>query len=275
MGIRIVNNDCLNIIDSGDVLPQSINLIVTSPPYANRRKKNYGGIDPDEYVSWFLPRAKVLQECLAFDGSFILNIKENVVSGERHTYVIDLILALREQGWLWTEEYIWHKKNSYPGKWPNRFRDAWERCLHFTLNKNFKMIQESVMVPASDNTKKRVSNLSGNDFRRFESQTNSGFGKKIQNWVGRDMVYPDNVLYVSAETRNKTHSAVFPRELPKWFIKLFTEEGDMVLDPFAGSGTTLVVCEELNRNGIGVEVSSDYCELIYRRLNENGREFRE
>jgi site-specific DNA-methyltransferase (adenine-specific) len=64
-------------------------------------------------------------------GTFILNIKEKVVNGERSTYAIELILAMKKQGWLWTEELIWHKKNCYPGKWPNRFRDAWERLLQF------------------------------------------------------------------------------------------------------------------------------------------------
>ena len=76
----------------------------------------------------------------------MLNIKERVVEAERHTYVIELILRMKEQGWFWTEEYISHKKNCYPGKWSNRFRDAWERLLHFTKNTKFRMYQDSVMV---------------------------------------------------------------------------------------------------------------------------------
>ena len=103
--------------------PESVNLIVTSPPYADQRSKTYGGISPDNYVAWFLPITEQLLRVLKPDGSFVLNIKERVVDGERHTYVLELILAMRKQGWLWTEEYCWHKKNSYPGKWPNRFRD--------------------------------------------------------------------------------------------------------------------------------------------------------
>jgi hypothetical protein len=122
--------------DCRAILPQfadeSIDLIVTSPPYADQRAHTYGGVSPDEYVDWFLPISAELQRVLKPDSSFILNIKERVVKGERHTYVIDLILAMRKQGWLWTEEYCWHKKNSYPGKWPNRFRDAWGKvsALH-------------------------------------------------------------------------------------------------------------------------------------------------
>ncbi|MDO8094533.1 MAG: DNA methyltransferase [Candidatus Brocadiales bacterium] len=120
--------------DVKEVLPtipdNCINLIVTSPPYADCKKKSYGGIHPDKYVEWFLPISKELKRALKPDGSFILNIKEKAVNGERHTYVIELILEMRKQGWLWTEEYIWHKKNCYPGKWPNRFRDAWERDIN-------------------------------------------------------------------------------------------------------------------------------------------------
>jgi len=125
----------------------SVDLIVTSPPYADQRKQTYGGIDPDNYVEWFLPISEQLLRVLKPSGTFILNIKEKVVNGERSTYVIELILRMRKQGWLWTEEFIWHKKNSYPGKWPNRFRDAWERILQFNKNRKFNMYQDEVMVP--------------------------------------------------------------------------------------------------------------------------------
>jgi site-specific DNA-methyltransferase (adenine-specific) len=106
--------------DSKEILkkyPENfIDLIVTSPPYADRRKNTYGGIDPDHYVEWFLPLSEQLLRILKPTGTFILNIKEKAENGERHTYVLELILALRKQGWLWTEEFIWHKKNCYPGK---------------------------------------------------------------------------------------------------------------------------------------------------------------
>src|SRR3989338_8562316 len=113
----------------------SVDLIITSPPYADQRKNTYGGISPEKYVEWFLPISEEMLRVLKPSGTFILNIKEKVVSGERHIYVLELILALRKQGWFWTEEFIWHKKNSFPGKWPNRFRDAWERLLQFNKTK--------------------------------------------------------------------------------------------------------------------------------------------
>ena len=114
----------------------SVDLIFTSPPYADQRKSTYGGIHPDKYVDWFLPISEELFRVLKPSGTFVLNIKEKVVKGERSTYVIELILGMKKQGWLWTEEFIWHKKNAFPGKWSNRFRDSWERLLQFNKDKN-------------------------------------------------------------------------------------------------------------------------------------------
>ena len=261
---NIIYGDCAEQLKK---LPDdSVDLIVTSPPYADQRKNTYGGIDVDHYVEWFLPITKELLRVLKPTGTFILNIKEKVQNGERSTYVIELILEMRKQGWLWTEEFIWHKKNCYPGKWPNRFRDAWERLLQFNKTKQFNMYQEAVMVPTGDWAKSRLRNLSETDKTRDNSKVGSGFGKNISNWEGRDMAYPTNVLHLATECGNKNHSAAFPEALPEWFIKLFTKEGDMVLDPFAGSGTTLVVAPRMHRNSIGIEIKMDYYQQIKERL---------
>jgi len=222
--IDLLCGDCRELLK--EIPDNSVDLIVTSPPYADQRKSTYGGIHPDKYVEWFLPISAELLRVLKPTGTFILNIKERVVKGERHTYVLELIMKMREQGWLWTEEFIWHKKNSYPGKWPNRFRDAWERLLQFNKTRKFHMYQEAVMVPIGSWAQKRLKNLSSVDRVRDESRAGSGFGKRVANWVGRDKVYPTNVLHMATETRNRNHSAVFPEELPAWFIKLFTQEGD-------------------------------------------------
>ncbi|MGH8123133.1 MAG: DNA-methyltransferase [Rudaea sp.] len=260
---------CGDAVDVLETLPEaSVNLIVTSPPYADQRKNTYGGISPDRYVNWFRPISAELKRVLASDGSFILNIKERVVDGERHTYVLELILALREQGWRWTDEYMWHKKNCYPGRWPNRFRDAWERCLHFTKQKQFKMYQDAVRVPTGDWAKSRLRKLSETDRSRDESRVGSGFGKKIENWIGRDLAYPTNVLHLATECGNKNHSAAFPQALPDWFIRLFTQTGDVVLDPFMGSGTTLRAAMELERKAIGIDISRDYFEQVQALLHQ-------
>ncbi len=244
----------------------SVDLIVTSPPYADQRKNTYGGIHPDKYVEWFLPISKELLRVLKPTGTFILNIKEKVVEGERSTYVMELILEMKKQGWLWTEEFIWHKKNCYPGKWSNRFRDAWERLLQFNKERKFHMYQEEVMVPMGDWAKARLKNLSTTDKIRDNSKVGSGFGKNISNWLTRDKAFPTNVLHLATECSNKNHSAAFPEELPEWFIKLFTKENDTVLDPFMGSGTTLVVANRMRRHSIGIEIIPEYYNLVKEQL---------
>jgi site-specific DNA-methyltransferase (adenine-specific) len=244
----------------------SVELIVTSPPYADQRKSTYGGIHPNKYVEWFLPISEQLLRVLKPTGTFVLNIKEKVVEGERSTYVMELILEMRKQGWHWTEEFIWHKKNSYPGKWPNRFRDSWERLLQFNKQKHFNMYQEEVMVPMGDWAKSRLKNLSDTDKIRDKSKVGSGFGKNISNWLERDKAYPTNVLHLATECNNKNHSAAFPEELPEWFIKLFTQENDTVLDPFMGSGTTLTVANRMRRHSIGIDVVPEYYEMVRQQL---------
>ncbi|HOJ02876.1 MAG TPA: site-specific DNA-methyltransferase [Bacteroidota bacterium] len=259
--------DCREVLKGIEC--NSVDLVVTSPPYADQRRNTYGGIHPDQYVEWFLPTSEELLRVLKPTGTFILNIKEKVVAGERSTYVMELILAMRKQGWLWTEEFIWHKKNCYPGKWPNRFRDAWERLLQFNKDKKFSMYQEAVMVPMGDWAKSRLKNLSDTDKIRDNSRVGSGFGKNISNWLERTMAYPSNVLHLATECGNKNHSAAFPEELPEWFMRLFTKEGDTVLDPFMGSGTTVVVGSRMGRKSIGIEIVPEYYALVEKQLKLN------
>ena len=257
--------DCEDVLKN--ISDNSVDLIFTSPPYADQRKKTYGGIHPDDYVEWFLPKTEQMLRVLKPTGTFVLNIKEKVVNGERSTYIMELILAMRKQGWLWTEEFIWHKKNCYPGKWPNRFRDAWERLLQFNKDKKFNMYQETVMVPIGNWAKTRLKNLSETDRTRDESKVGSGFGKNISNWLARDMAYPTNVVHLATECNNKNHSAAFPEGLPEWFMKLFTQVGDTVLDPFMGSGTTNIVADRMRRNSIGIEIISEYHEMVKSKIS--------
>jgi len=279
----IYKGDCVKRLLNDSRFPQnSIDLIFTSPPYANRRKSSYGGIHPDKYVEWFLPISEQLWRVLKPTGSLVLNIKEHVKNGERQTYVLELILALRKQGWLWTEEYCWYKKNSYPGKWPNRFRDNWERCLHFTKEKKFKMYQDAVKVPIGDWAKKRFRSMTEKDFIRSVSRTDSKFGRNVSNWLNKRKVYPHNVLvfekehyleprtliYFATECSNRNHSAVFPIELPSWFIKLFTKKGDVVLDPFVGVGTSAMAAKLLGRRYIGIEILDEYVKEAKANIKE-------
>lgn len=267
MDIRVLHGDCVELLLAQP--EQSVDLIFTSPPYADSRNHTYGGTHPDHYVEWFLPISAQLLRVLKPSGTFVLNIKERVVKGERHTYVMELILAMRRQGWLWTEELIWHKKNSYPGKWPNRFRDSWERLLQFNKSRRFFMDQDAVRVPMGDWAQSRLRNLSQTDQARDPSRVGSGFGKNVSNWVGRELAYPTNVLHMATETGNRGHSAAFPSTLPEWFIKLFTEPEGLVLDPFLGSGTTLRAAQKLGRRGLGMEIKPEYVALALAELEKS------
>lgn len=129
------------------------------------------------------------------------------------------------------------------------------------------MYQEEVMVPMGEWANARLKNLSETDKIRDNSKVGSGFGKNISNWLDRDKAYPTNVLHLATECNNKNHSAAFPEELPEWFIKLFTKENDTVLDPFMGSGTTLIVANRMKRNSIGIDIVPEYCEMVKKQLN--------
>ena len=267
---KILLGDSQEVLKTLDA--SSIDLIITSPPYADRRKNTYGGIAPEQYVDWFLPISEQLLRVLKPTGTFILNIKEKSDNGERSVYVLELILALRNQGWLWTEEFIWHKKNCYPGKWPNRFRDAWERLLQFNKTKKFNMYQEMVMVPIGDWANGRLKHLSETDKMRDNSKSGSGFGKNISNWINRNMVYPTKVLQFATVCNNRNHSATFPEELPEWFIHLFTKKYDWVLDPFLGSGTTVEVAQRMERHSIGIEIMPEYVEMAKAKINTSEKQ---
>ena len=249
---RDVMSDMARHMGEGEVA-----LIMTSPPYADKRRHTYGGPTPTQYVPWWLERSCLMHRILSDTGSLVVNIKEHVVKGERSTYVLELILAMRRQGWLWTDEYVWHKTTASPGKWPNRFRDCWERLLHFTKQRKFAMYQEAVMVPMGAWAQKRLARLGENDLFRHESASGSGVGRHMAAWRERTMAYPGNVLHGSPVAHNTGHSAAYPEWLPEWFIRLFTVKGDVVLDPFSGSHTTVRVAQRMGRRAFGIEKSLD------------------
>jgi DNA modification methylase len=278
---QIINADCLVRLKKMD--GDCIDLIVTSPPYAGKRGDDYDTQPISGYNEWFLPISSELLRVLKPTGSFVLNIKEPAVNGERSTYIIELILDMKQQGWIWTEEYIWRKTTSFPGHWNNRFRDGWERCLHFTKGKKFTMNQDAVKIPIGDwadsrfkkknakgkLVKKPKEELSKDDRKRRRSKSGSGLEREVGNWYDRDKVNPDNVLEFAPVVNNqKEHSATFPDKLPEWFIKLFTNPGDLVLDPFVGSGTTAFVAKKLGRYYIGIEKNKAYAKQTTKKLNE-------
>ena len=242
----------------------SVDLVVTSPPYAERRKDCYGGIAEDEYPEWITGIAKEIHRVLKDTGSFVLNIKENVVNGERSTYVIKTVLALSEF-FRWTDTYIWMKPNPFPTGSRKRLKDGFEYCFWFTKTRNYKFYPENVLVPSI------CKNLEQEKRRKNKGEHNTKNGSRMNMScrTANDMVRPSNVLTIPVGAIHSEHPATFPAALPEFFIKSMTDEGDVVLDPFAGSGTSLAVAQQNDRQWIGFDIIPRYVELCRERVSED------
>jgi len=264
-------------------------LIVTSPPYADARRKHYEGVHPDEYVQWFLTFHEPFFNALKPSGSLVLNIKDKVVGGVRHRYVWHTIEALCERGWFAIDDYLWHKTNPMPGYWPTRLRDGWEYCFHLAKSTRPYFNPDGVRKPIGEWVESRLNKLGQNDLSRHNSVNESGFGRDISKWVGKETVLPSNVLSSDAPSeeefipsahvpsnvisralvgKNKGHPAVFPVDLPLFFIKLLCPENGLVIDPFGGSGTTGIASLSLGRDCVLIDKNSQYCDEAVRRLCE-------
>ena len=249
-------------------LKNKVDLIVTSPPYADARKNHYDSIHPDEFAAWFLTFHKAFYDALKPNGSLIINIKDKVVDGQRHRYVWQAIEKLTSAGWFAIDDYIWHKTNPMPGFWPTRLRDGWEYCFHLSKSKKPYFDSNAVKKPIGDWKSSRLANLSETDLSRHNSKNKSGFGRDISRWVNKDLVLPANVLSIPLVGKDKGHPAVFPVDLPRFFIKLLSPEGGLILDPFAGSGTTAVAAISEGRNCVLIDNNSKYYEVAMTRVKE-------
>ena len=257
----LFNKVDIKLADAFDFLAaqesNSIDLIFTSPPYAERRKNHYGGISPKLYVKWWMPIADQMLRTLKPTGSLILNIKEHSEGGIRHPYVYKLVLAMIEQaGWQWLDELVWNKTNAVPFTFPTKLRDAWERLYHFAPTTNIKFRPDAIRVPPAASTIHRYTNATEQDKIKRPSATGSGFNIKIPPLeVLEKGIIPPNVITGGVIGKDVGHPAAMPPYLPDFFIKLLTDEGDLVCDPFAGTGTTLKSALRLGRDAIGCDIN--------------------
>lgn len=264
----ILADDCRKALsDFGD----SVDLIVTSPPYADARKGHYDSIHPDDFSEWFRTFHEPFWKALKTSGSLIINIKDKIVDGVRHRYVWRTIELLSSLGWQCIDDYIWHKTNPMPGFWPTRLRDGWEYCFHLSKTKHPFINQNAVRIPIGDWVKVRLANPGQRDLARHNSENNSGFGRDLSKWIGQDTVLPTNVIAAALVGKNKGHPAVFPPSLPAFFIKLLCPTEGLVVDPFAGSGTTGIAALQLGRDCVLIDNNVLYCETAYRNLIEHNR----
>jgi site-specific DNA-methyltransferase (cytosine-N4-specific) len=258
----------------------AVDLIITSPPYAGKRAKDYNTIGPDEYVKWFMPFASEMKRVIKPDGSFVLNIKEKIIDGQHHPYVFDLVKEIQKSGWRWNETFIWKKENPYPIKPVKRFKDSFEYVFHFTKSPDFKFFPETVMVDSRGDTCARYQRSVNTAQKRgltdfIEKDRHDYYRRNVKRLVnqckdGKVKVFPGNVLTFnigSNRSVNGVHNpAMFPKKLPSFFIDVFTKPGDIVLDPFAGGGTTNVAAKEKCRKTIGFDLKPEYVKMANERL---------
>lgn len=247
---------------------EQVDLIVTSPPYADARHKHYDSVHPDDYADWFLSFHEPFYKALKPTGSLVINIKDKVVDGVRHRFVWRTIEALCDRGWFSIEDYLWHKPNPMPGHWPTRLRDGWEYCFHLAKSKRPYFNADAVRQPVGNWAESRLKKLGNNDLSRHNSVNDSGFGRDISKWVGKETVLPSNVLSLPLVGKNKGHPAVFPVGLPLFFIKLLSPEDGLVVDPFAGSGTTGIAALSTGRRSVLIDNNPLYYEEAIKRITD-------
>ena len=259
--------------DSREVLKAyegQLDLIVTSPPYADARRSHYDSVHPDDFAAWFMTFHEPFWNALKPSGSLVVNIKDKVVDGVRHRYVWHTVEALAEAGWYCIEDYVWHKTNPMPGYWPTRLRDGWEYCFHLAKSKRPYMNQDAVRRPVGEWVESRLAKLGENDRSRQNSANASGFGRDLSRWVDKQTVLPSNVLSLALVGKNKGHPAVFPVDLPLFFIRLLCPEGGLVCDPFGGSGTTGLAALAAGRRSLLIDNNEQYYQAAVKRLREEG-----
>ena len=259
------------------------------PPYADARRNHYDSVHPDHFKDWFLTFHNSFYEALKPTGSLVINIKDKVVDGVRHRYVWQTIEALADHGWFCIDDYLWRKTNPMPGFWPNRLRDGWEYCFHLAKAKQPYMNQDAVRIPVGEWVNARLAKLGTNDLVRHNSANQSGFGRDLSRWVGKQTVLPANDIGETSDTscptcnqsilpanvisaalvgKNKGHPAVFPVDLPAFFIKLFCPPEGLVCDPFGGSGTTGIASVVLGRKCLLIDNNLSYCQIAANRIRK-------
>jgi DNA modification methylase len=261
---RLICGDCRDSATVARLLDGAkANIAITSPPYAQQREydpaSGFRPVPADRYAGWFRAIAENVATVLAPDGSYFLNIKEHSEDGERSLYVKDLVLAhKREWGWRFVDEFCWRNTaNGVPGKWPNRLKNAWEPVFHFSRSKAIKFRPKNAGHESDDVVVYATGNPS--------ASSGSGLlGCGADKTAG--IAWPSNVIEVKAEGGQGSHAAPFPRALVEFFLKAFSDPGDIAFDPFMGSGTTMAAAHVLGRAGYGCEISPAYCDVSLRRM---------
>lgn len=258
--LKVENIDCLKGLKLlGD---NSVDLVFTSPPYAEQRKGKYDSINTDSYIEWFLPIVKEISRVIKKEGSFFLNLAPHAEEGERSLYVMELVVEIRKQtNFKFIDEIVWYK-SANPRKWDYRLKSAWEPIYHFSLGKPY-VNHENMKIP----TESAFINKRG--YSTYAEITGNVGGHHEIADQGSGFTLPDNVLYFPTSLLVKDkypHPAKFPVEMAELFVRGYCPKGGTVLDPFMGSGTVGLASLLYNRNCIGYETFADFVDMAYDRV---------
>jgi len=258
---RLMCGDCRDPADWFLLLEgDKANLVFTSPPYASQRKydesSGFKPIRPDDYGEWWDALQAAVRDNLAGDGSFFVNIKEHSLDGQRDLYVKKLIIRMVDGwGWRFVDELAW-THGGIPQIVHNKFKNQWEPVFHFCTMSKIKICPLAVS--------KKSDNVPQGGGGSISKQQGTGDACKDFS-LAPGMAFPGNVLAVGKARESFGHAAIFPVTLPSFFVRAFSDAGDIVLDPFMGSGTTIIAAAEHGRRGYGFEISPRYCDVIRKR----------
>lgn len=254
----VVNKACEDFLIR--VPEGAFDLIITSPPYAEMR--DYVKIPADEYCDWFLPKAELFYKTLRDNGVFVLNIRNNVINGRRSTYVYELVHRLRKEiGFDLIDDIIWNKGKMLPATKGKRPMDCWEFAFVFGKGIDVTWNPDPLRTPYDEKS-----------LKRFEAPIKTRWGSSREE-KGQKVVkphpmgcFPKNILNIGSESSNKGHPAPYPEDFAAWFIKGYSNPGDLVYDPFGGSGTTAAAAQKHGRRWIMTEIHEEYVRLVEKRL---------
>ena len=268
----------------------SINLVITSPPFALSRPKEYGNKNQEEYIDWILKFTKEVKRVITLDGSFVIDLGGAYQKGIpiRSLYNYRLLIRMcDEQGWKLAEEFFWHNPSKLPSpiEWVNkrkiRAKDSVNTVWWLSKSDFPKSDVKKVLTEYSDRMKKLIE-----DSSKYYTPKKRPSGHDISESFGNDNggAIPSNLLQIPNTESNsqylkyckdleiKGHPARFPSKLPEFFIKLLTDENDLVLDIFAGSNTTGWAAQQLNRKWLAFELNHQYLAAsIFRFINKEAR----
>jgi len=261
----------------------SVDLIVTSPPFALKRKKEYGNVEAKDYVTWFVDFAVEFKRVLKDTGSLVIDIGGTWVKGQptRSLYHFELVIVLcKTLGFHLAQEFYWYNPSKLPSRaeWVTvrreRVKDAVDPIWWLSKTAHPKASNRHVLKPYSDSMKKLLKNGYKAQMRPSGHDISDNFSKDNQGAI------PPNLLSLANTDSNSTylrecrqrgvkpHPARFPHGLPEFFIKFLTDPGDLVVDPFAGSNITGEVAERLQRKWFAFELVEDYLEASKFRFAE-------